>query len=417
MAENSLSTGLAPLLYLKQEQARLGLIEVHEIRAPTIVDAHRQLGEIVGGQFRNILTNDLNGMSKTEFQTELKDALKRRDQILASIQDETIDPLIRKGIQEFFDSAEAFGKGVGLDSFHHPVLEGMQIKAGDLVWYYEDGDSGEEAGCQTGILRIKNGLIGGHTEEDSPDTEEDENPFHRMDKVRMVKMIVGDGPDAEEMNALVYPDLMPGPGFSWRSGYMQAVDFLYLKSFPEFAGSANMAAWMTLRYGDSMDPEKIIHALGPYIDGYVLNIIRRDETGELVTERILFAGDNVEKTQLRDQPGNYLFQVNVVSDKSSALAQKIEEIDESDRKNFEQRQERIKRLVELANRAGVENVSISDLQRIMAFRVGDKFAMANPDVKAYVLFEIADSGTCEILIGSGPALRGEKELQRFTTTF
>ena len=111
----------------------------------------------------------------------------------------------------------------------------------------------------------------------------EEEPGSGFDLLRIAAFNVGDEHHPVVMNAFIYPDLLPGPAFGWRSdGFAQGVDKLHIRDFPELKRGmlANVVTWLTLRLGAAMAAREIIASLQPYYDGYALNTspcCRREE--------------------------------------------------------------------------------------------------------------------------------------------
>jgi hypothetical protein len=283
-----------------------------------------------------------------------------------------------------------------LENFQHRLLsEARQpVSAVELALFLQN----DNVGCQTGVYRDKAGaVILWHTEEDV-----EVEPGSRFDKLRLATFQIGE--DDSEINAFIYPDLLPGPAYGWRNdGFLQAVDSLPLKPAAGAYVLANIAAWITLRLGKALDPEAVIAALGPFFDGYALTTVRlKDE--QIQATKIEFAGDRRLVAILDPYPGSYLFQVNIFSEAKAAVALAYEDTDRESRSGLEQRLTRTTRALKSLHLA--ENAPAC-LSRLLASRLGGDYAYANEDVKSYFLGKLSHSGM-EIQFGPGPALKEDR---------
>jgi hypothetical protein len=254
----------------------------------------------------------------------------------------------------------------------------------------------DNLGCQTGVYRENEGaVILWHTEEDVQEGES------RFDKPRIATFQAGDG---GQMSAFVYPDLLPGPAYCWRhDGFIQAVDSLPLKPAPGAYVLANIATWVTLRLGKAVAPEVVIQALAPFVDGYALTVVQ-EKGGEVQASKIEFAGDQYLLSPLENEPGCFLFQVNLFSDKRAAVAVTYEDIPFNHRQRLEGR---ITRTARALRRFKPSNNTAAYFFRLMASRLGNDYAYANEDVKSCFMGRISPTDM-EVRIGSGPALKGDQ---------
>jgi hypothetical protein len=272
------------------------------------------------------------------------------------------------------------------------MVDGLPVLAGDLALFLQN----DNLGCQTGVYREREGaVLLWHTEEDVQEAGS------RFDKPRIATFRTGDG---RRMSAFIYPDLLPGPAYCWRSdGFIQAVDSLPLKPAPEASVLANIATWVTLRLGKAVAPEAVIDALGPFVDGYALSVVQ-EQRGQVLADKIEFAGDQYLLSSLDDEPGCFLFQVNIFSDKEADVATTYEDIHPHHRQTLEGRVTRTSRAIQ---RFTPSNNTATSFFRLLASRLGNDYSYANEDVKSYLIGRISATDM-EIRIGSGPALKGDQ---------
>jgi hypothetical protein len=290
---------------IKERREILGQVKHEKIKSPDMPEAHKKLGEMVGEQVRSTIKRKLEPLSKEEFANQIRFTRLCRKLTEEKLNDPTIDEKIKKGLKEYFDSLKAWSEGARLSLIERIGPVDQQPVSGEelAIWLQNDN-----LGCQTGMLREKDGsVIVWHTEE--------EGDLERIGSLKVVSFEI----NGEERHAFLYPDLLPGSAFGWQKGFFQAVDFLYLKE-PEKAGAlANIAAWLTWRLGNQIEPERVIKALAPYADGYVLNIVRI-RNSQVEAKKIEFVHDQIAKTVLGSEEGDYSFQVNLPTP-GSAIAE------------------------------------------------------------------------------------------------
>lgn len=390
-------TKFVPISQLRASKERLGPIDFLDFREWDLVTAHRKLGEVVKEQAQTILLRKLDRLDKAEFVERIRLARQGRGALVEKLHAPYIDPGIRRALGEYMDCLSVWTAGAELGKIHHkllsgPGVDGLPVLAGDLALFLQN----DNLGCQTGVYRENGGaVILWHTEEDVQEAGS------RFDKPRIATFRTADG---RQMSAFIYPDLLPGPAYCWRSdGFIQAVDSLPLKPAPEAYVLANIATWVTLRLGKAIAPEAVIEALGPFVDGYALTVVQ-EKGGKVLADKIEFAGDQYLLSPLENEPGCFLFQVNIFSDKEADVAAAYEDIHPNHRQKLEGRVTRTSRVL---RRLTPSNNTTIAFFRLMASRLGNDYGYANEDVKSYFMGRISPTGM-ELHIGAGPALKGDQ---------
>ena len=394
------------------------------------VEAHRGLGEEVGSQARKILLKKLDELGAEGLARKLGQARTCRDLLLERQKDARLKAEIRQAISEYLDCLEAWANGAGLGKFSHPLLAGgvggRPITSTDLALVLQH----DNVGCQTGMYRCANGsLVFWHSEEDAA------GPGERFDKLRIAKMVLPDSETTVESQMFIYPDLLPGPAFAWRSdGYIQAADTLNLMSQPELEQGAlvNVVCWLALRLGPRGSLEEIVQALLPYWDGYALNVAypRKAAPAEdkLVALKIEYARRQVIRYQLDDQPGSFLFQVNLFCQRRNATVKAIEALPVYRQRFNAQRIYRTRRMLRkrkmdgLSKReAGVPDFvyhfgpevaqetanstpdEVNFIYSMLGSRLGGDGAYANEDVRAWMIAHLSDEAL-SVWTGAGAVI-------------
>jgi hypothetical protein len=102
---------------------------------------------------------------------------------------------------------------------------------------------------------------------------------------------------------------------------------------------------------------------------------------------------------LGEQAGDFLFQVNLFSEKAASLASTYEQISEERRKPFT---DRIHRTREALRGLALDYRPLQALYGLLGSRTGGEFAYANVDVKAHLAARLGLDGL-EAWVGPGPA--------------
>jgi hypothetical protein len=250
-----------------------------------------------------------------------------------------------------------------------------------------------------------------HTEEDV-----EAAPGEHFDALRLARFQVDDGQGAVEIHAFIYPDLLPGSAFAWRSdGYAQAVDTLHTRPLDKPIGGllANSLCWLSLRLGAAMDLGELLSTLQPFYTGYAINALFR--TGERVeAHQYEFAGSYLTHQELGDQPGSYLFQANIFSDPRSDAARAMEYLTIEKWRNYRRRLYRTRRFLKEKQKGHTPSGNspagdMAFLHKLITSRAGGDWAYANRDVKAHFLQRLSADET-ETWLGSGLAVPGGDDL-------
>ncbi len=387
---------------LRSVKARLGELVWLDLTQLSLVEAHCQLGQHVSQQVKKILTQRLASVPP-ERVTQLFDQVRSCAQFLAAkMHDPQLELQLRSAIADYLDCLSAWSAGVGLADFVHPALAACQPLGNlDLALFLQH----DSTGCQTGMLRAEDGSVTlWHTEEDI-----ESEPGSGFDQLRIASFNVHVGQQPVVINAFIYPDLLPGPAFGWRSdGYVQAADLLYIKPLAPSTQSclANIVTWLALRLGPTYDLQAMIKALLPCVDGYALNTVFVKQ-GVVQALKCEFGASFVFSTCLDNVPGVYLCQANMFTDGVDLRIQEIEDLSPEERGWFEARVENTNRLMISRGQAKANLGNIESLFDMVTSQAGGKWAYANQHVKAYFLFQLTPSGV-ELWLGVGPAFPDDR---------
>jgi hypothetical protein len=391
-------------------RTRLGPLQFLDYTRLDLADAHRELGKQVSEQVWRILNQRLEVIKHRRLAIRINQA----KECWRSLQERTkrrgvAEPL-RIAIYEYVTCLEAWSEGLDLAHFTHPALVEEVTGAGALT-PVELGLvlQHDNVGCQTGMYRYESGCVQlWHTEEDA-----DWKSGSRFDKLRIARFQNGVENQTGKFHAFIYPDLMPGPAFSWRDdGYVQAVDTLLLHNPPPLTDGmlANIICWLALRLGMSVNTLDMLELLHPFLDGYAMNIIW-PKNRFVNADRYEFAGDRVIGSRLDGEPGSYLFQVNYFSDRTDSSLQAMEALPRHSQRVLSRRIDRTVQALQNhkanTSRAGLKT---RDFFRLITSKAGGNWAYANKDVKAYFLCQVGPD-EMEIWLGAGPAGREDVPLR------
>ena len=399
-------TVLTHITNLKAVKTRLGKLIFLDFSGNDLAQAHQKLGAHVRNQVHKLLRHRLNGLQEDQLRELIQQTRMCHSTLLDRSKSTKVNPVIRSAIQQYLVCLDAWADGAALSGFVHPRLEHRKsdlspVSARDLALLLQH----DNTGCQTGLYRQKDGsVILWHTEEAFGS-----EPGGQFDQLRIASFRAGNGNSSVMMNAFIYPDLLPGPAFGWRSdGFAQAVDALLLKPFTQLQGGvlANVASWITLRLGPAVNAQEVIEALGPFQDGYALNIVY-SKRGQVYAKKVEFASNLIFPYLLGETPGEFLFQVNVFSQRQRLDLLKLENISLENRKTFEQRIRRTKRVLKCREPGASSSEELRFFFDLLASRIGGEWAYANADLKAYFLNRVSQTGM-EIWLGPGAALRNEQ---------
>lgn len=390
-----------PSTHLLAVKNQLGGLIFLDYTNEDFVSAHGRLGAEVRQQVHKILQRRLDRMSAADFDSKIHQGRACHVILRQQAANKSLAAALRQALDEYLACLEVWSAGAGLADLEHPHRAGCQAGALDLALLLQHDSSG----CQTGMYRQADGSVTlWHSEEDNSP------PGERFDKLRIAVFGLPQEEHNVRLSAFIYPDLLPGSAFAWRSdGYAQAVDTLFVKPLPGLDSGtlANVASWVTLRLGDQVDALEVLQALRPFWDGYALNVISSREGG-VHANKYEFAADRLLQGKLGEQPGSYLFQANIFSQRRDASFLALESLPEDERRSYERRMARTQRALQRGQVDG-EDASLGFFFDLLASRTGGDWAYANPDVKAYFVERVSPD-EMEVWLGPGPALRGEKPL-------
>jgi hypothetical protein len=396
---------LIPMTNPWQEiKSRLGPIQFLDLTRFDLASAHRELGNQVREQVWRILERRLGDIQPKRLATRIGQARGCWSSLQRHLKSRILAEELRIAITDYVNCLEAWSEGLELAQFSHPILNAQVTNGGSLAPYeLALVLQHDNVGCQTGMYRSESGSVQlWHTEEDA-----DWRSGGRFDKLRIASFRVGAGDRADQFHAFIYPDLMPGPSFSWRNdGYVQAVDTLLLYNPPRINDGilTNVVCWLALRLGLTVSALDMLELLKPFFDGYAMNLIL-PENQVVHATRYEFAGDRVIKSRLSNDPDSFLFQVNYFSDRVDASLQEMEALPKRSNRVMKKRVERTIQVLQnhkaLADRTGLQ---MRHFFRLVTSRAGREWAYANRDVKAYFLCQVKQDAM-EIWLGAGPAGR------------
>ncbi len=367
-----------------------------------LVTAHARLGQHVGAQARKILTQRLERSSASKIQKLLDQSRSCAATLIEKRHDQKIDRRVRNALIQYQNCLKAWAGGAGIDTFHHPHLDAYQpLTTLDLALFLQHDSSG----CQTGMYRLTNGsVILWHTEEDV-----EFEPGSGFDLLRIASFNNMDDDHPVHMHAFIYPDLMPGPAFGWRSdGYVQAVDTLHTRDFDYIKNGmlANVVTWLSLLLGATIPAAELIESLQPYYDGYALNTVY-PQGGAVLADKYEFASDRIIPCSLANTPASYLFQVNIFSDQTHPWVAELEEIRPDWRELYAQRMARTMQSLQNKDGHSGDTADMRFFFDMLTSQEGDGWAYANQDVKAYFI-QHQDLHETETWLGDGPAIPGDR---------
>ncbi len=375
-----------------------GLVKL-DYSAYDLPTAHRMLGWHVSQQVQKILKNKLDTWEEARLQKLLAQSQTCISLLAEKAADAHIDERLRTAVCEYLQCLSAWADGAGLEHFKHSVLASLQpLGRIDLAMFLQN----DCTGCQTGMYRSPDGsVVLWHTEEDVED-----EPGSGFDSLRIAKFNLGDRDHPVLMHAFIYPDLLPGPAFGWRSdGFAQAVDKLHIRHFPDLKAGilTNVVTWLTLRLGPDMDSKEIIESLQPYYDGYAVNTVY-SQAGGVQAHKYEFASDRIISSHLDEQPNSYLFQVNIFSDRAHPWVAELEDLHPDWCELYQQRVERAMVALQIMDGKPGMTGEMRFFFNMITSQVGDDdWSYANKDVKAYFIHH-QSTHCAEIWLGHGPAL-------------
>ncbi len=341
--------------------------------------AYRSLGEDVRKQVWKISERILTSLSSESLFKRIRRVRSIQKTIISKQRSSKIPLLICNALSEYQECLKNWSIGINFTDFllqkKQPSIDGHAITPFDLALVLQD----EYGGCQTGAYRDDDGsVIFWHTEE-----AHEKEPGQRFDRFRLAQFTLDRKDEPVSLYSFIYPDLLPGPSFAWRSdGYVQMVDFLILKPDLTRTGLfANLATWITLRLGMQLRPELVVRHLAPFFDGYSLMYVNNFHAKPQVG-RIEFAANKHSPSSLGDQPGSFLFQVNIFSSQSAHLVHELEGDPNPERQLLIDRIHRTEQGLSKL-RPGTDHMR--GIHRILKSKDGGSGAYNNQDVKAHLI--------------------------------
>ena len=369
---------------LHQERQKLGPVQHLKIAAPTLPQAHGKLGRELRTVICRVAKQRLRNTPPAEFDQQIAIVRDSRRRLEARAASQLTLPVLREGLEEYLKSLDAWAAGSELTSILRGQMAGGQsVTPQELALWLQD----DNAGCQTGMLRLAGGdVLFWHTEEDT---------IGLFDRPRLAELSAG----GQSWHAFVYPYLLPGPAFGWHAGYFHAVDSLHLKR-PEHGVPTAVAAWLAWRFGSAAYFDLV--RICPFIDGCAVNRVERSAEGVAASVHEIGWLD----ASLRELPGvrnKLLFQANCVGRVPSRLSRR-ESLPAVERDRYCARGQRARTAIaELTAQAQVSPQQIVDL---LAAKSGGSYANANADVKAHCV-GLATTDRIELYVQSGAALPGD----------
>jgi hypothetical protein len=392
---------MASITELQAVKVRLGGLVRLDFTSCTLPEAHRLLGQHCRRQVQKILQHKLDTWEASRIHKLLHQSQMCLAALALKHGDEHLDGQLRAAVGAYLACLAAWSGGAGLDRFEHFALEAFYpLGALDLAMFLQN----DCTGCQTGLYRLQDGsVVLWHTEEDVED-----EPGSGFDLLRIADFNVGDTAHPVVMSAFIYPDLLPGPAFGWRSdGYAQGVDKLHIRDFPGLKQGilANVVTWLTLRLGAAVPAREIIASLQPYYDGYALNTVHLER--EMVqAQKHEFAASRIISSQLDHCPESHLFQVNIFSARAHPWVAELEDLPPDWCRLYEQRVERTLQALQKWNGKTGQHGEMEFFFDLITDQAGDSWAYANKDVKAYFIHK-QSFAAAETWLGHGPAISGD----------
>lgn len=276
---------------LHQAAGEIGPLHHETIQAPSLVEAHRKLGEKHSQQIKQILAQNLSLPESDRITSQASQSLDFLSHKATELQ--SSNPLISQTINEYLTCLDSWAQGAGITRQEAAFLQH------------------DNFGCKTILIRTQSGgVLLGHSEEMYQELEEGDVSIVAKD-ITWTKF---DTPDSPEMYAFTaYPQLLPGPAFSLNGNTLFAIDALELKHVMRKGFLANSASWILWRLGNQIDPETTLEKLGQSLDGYAVNIVNFSREKSPQAKKIEFMGDKVFVQTLEDNPGEFLSQSNLIS--------------------------------------------------------------------------------------------------------
>ncbi len=379
------------------QQPNLGEFQFLRCDHLPVVEAHARLGQAVRAQAQRSLHARLEGVEVSAFAARIRWVRHWSEVIAGRASSTRLRPSIRQSLRAFLDCLQAWSAAARLRQALPAALKG-QVIDDQTVSDFELGLllQDEYSGCQTAAYRGGDGAVYlWHTEE--------EFSAERFDALRLFSFQVPGEGGRLVVTSFIYPDLLPGSAFNWRSdGLVQAVDTLPISPNRQ-PGTllANTAAWVGLWTEANLPREEMLAGLAPFVDSYALNTAWAQD-GRAHASRVAFAGGEVDALQLSESPGSYLYQCNYLPDFSSRLYSR-QSITDHRRQILLARQERARRAIPALPADADPRPAILGLLGSSA----EAWDYVNPTVKAALLCCVDPRGGVEVWLRPGPSAEGQ----------
>ncbi len=356
-------------------------VEFLDLTNLEIVDAHLALGKDV----KPAVHKRLNFLIDRIGESQVFDEIEKVRNIRKTVEDRSKgQDFISLAIRSYLECCKAWAVGTDLENFHHSKLAKIKdISSIDLAIFLQL----ELTGCQTGMYRQEDGsIILWHTEEDVDEKSQ------RFDKLRVAAFRSGN----KIVNSFIYPDLLPGPAFSWTgSGTAIAIDSLPVISNSTVGFFANLIYWIVLFFHEDLPVQAIVSELLPSVDSGAINIVgfEKEAHGEIFE----FAIDQVKKRCLGSQPASFLFQTNISNSFNIKPDGTFYEAKSDKQHYYVSRETRTAQAVKK-----LKDPSLLNFFHLLTSMRGGEYAYANRDVKAHFLIKVTND-EYEVWMGSGMA--------------
>lgn len=283
---------------------KLDPLERDTITATSLENAHWQLGHYfkknIHHYIKNIhlkknsrvLNEELNKISKVKLwiQNKAENASSEKKQLL------------KKVTNSYFACLKAWTAGAQIGKLLKNK-DPQQIENFGLLL------QNDNVGCQTSFIRYGEDILIWHVEEDIN---------HTVQRSQIVTFDIIDKKKTwEKISFFVYPHLLPSAGFAFTKNYFQAIDFLSVNTGNLKVGSlANFLIWISFFYCHDENPEELIKAFLPSLDGYALNYLK-SHRNDVQAKKILFAGHKMDIEKLKINNFEYLYQNNFLLNKNN----------------------------------------------------------------------------------------------------
>lgn len=421
--------------------------ELVDLRQKDLLTVHSELGRRYKEQIQTQLKEKIAGVDEdSELVRQLglmakirKDCLEL-GQKLSTNQGE--EKLIGGGIKDYFDCLDQWQKGAELQTLSKELYDRQELRSDftnagiasqeELTQTLSLWLQNDNVNCATVMYRAKDGsVVVGHTEEDTI-FDYGKDPNYRPEIVSFTSHI----DPKREIKFFPIPYLLPGPAFAYTSdGYIQTINGLYQDENSGGQALSNMAVWLTLVLAKEVNPEMVVSALSPYVDGYSLNIVQAEPSSHSVAARtIKFIHDKIETTDLAKSPDSTIVSTNILPEDENleTVAGKQnfpkttpggydftpEQYEKYKRKLSSVRTEKLPQIMKtLANLT--EEKKINSLERAMAILLAIKggaikpgrpfLNLKNETVRSTIVTHILP-GEITVNVGAGPASKVGYEL-------